>query len=226
MRIAIVCQERLVRDGLLECLRTRRGLHVIIYEPSTTALLEALADGHDIVLVDASDGTVWFADTPLPEHPRVIFVDAPEDDRWAALALSAGARGIVPMSSRREDVLLAIDVVRDGGIWARRRWLNACVCHVVGQSRQRIATQHVLHKRLSEREREVLSLVVTGAGNKELADRLAISEATVKVHLTRIFQKLGVTGRTALAVTYHDAAKGDHRRVPLVYPLGRVLPNA
>ena len=211
MRIAIVCQERSVRDVLLECLGARRGLNVESYVPSTTALLDAIGGGHDVVLVDASDGTVWFADTPLPERAPVIFVGAPEDDRWAALALSAGARGIVPAASMHEDVLKAIDVVSEGGIWARRRWLNACVRHVVGIARQRLATQDVLHKRLSDREREVLRLAVTGAGNKEVADRLAISQATVKVHLTRIFQKLGVTGRTALAVTYHDAASYDHR---------------
>jgi DNA-binding NarL/FixJ family response regulator len=216
MRIAIVCQERSIRDVLLGCLSARRGLQVATYLPSTTALLDAIGGGHDVVLVDASDQTVWFAETPLPDRVPVIFVGAPEDDHWAALALSAGARGIVPAASMHDEVLKAIDVVVDGGIWARRRWLNACVRHVVGISRQRLATRDVLHKRLSDREREVLRLAVTGAGNKEVADRLAISEATVKVHLTRIFQKLGVTGRTALAVTYHDAASHDQRRTTIV----------
>jgi DNA-binding NarL/FixJ family response regulator len=219
MRIAIVCQDRPVRDSLLECLRTRRGYEVVTYEPSTTALLEAIASGHDVVLVDASDGTVWFADTPLPEYPRVIFVDAPEDDRWAALALSAGARGIVTATSKREDVLPAIDVVCDGGIWARRRWLNACVLHIVGASKHQHAAQDTLEARLSRREREVLLHAATGVGNKELAERLSISEATVKVHLTHIFQKLGVPGRAALAATYHQV--GVDVRIPALAPSGR-----
>ena len=58
--------------------------------------------------------------------------------------------------------------------------------------------------RLSRREREVLRHAATGVGNKELAHRLSISEATVKVHLTHIFQKLGVPGRAALAAAYHQ----------------------
>jgi len=56
---------------------------------------------------------------------------------------------------------------------------------------------------LSSREKEVLRHAATGLSNKELAERLAISEATVKVHLTHIFQKLGVRGRAELAAVYH-----------------------
>ena len=56
---------------------------------------------------------------------------------------------------------------------------------------------------LSARERDVFRLAAGGLGNKALAERLAISEATVKVHLTHIFQKLGVRGRSELAAAYH-----------------------
>jgi len=58
-------------------------------------------------------------------------------------------------------------------------------------------------KRLSDREREVFRHAATGLSNRELAKRLAISQATVKAHLTSIFQKLGLRGRAELAAAYH-----------------------
>ena len=57
--------------------------------------------------------------------------------------------------------------------------------------------------RLSKRESEIFRHAAAGLSNKELADRLAISQATVKAHLTRIFQKLGLRRRTGLAAAYH-----------------------
>ena len=110
-------------------------------------------------------------------------------------------------SATRSDLLHAIRTVGEGGIWARRRWLNACVLHVVDAFRHRTVAQETLDARLSRREREVLEHAATGVGNKELADRLSISEATVKVHLTHIFQKLGVPGRAALAAAYHQVSR-------------------
>lgn len=206
IRIAVVCGDRSLGDSLVHYFSAQPGFTITPFLTSPTALLTAIAGPYDVVLVDAGEHALWFADTPLPDRVPVIVVGAPDDDRWAALALSDGARGIVTAAGTPEDVLGAIQVVHDGGIWARRRWLNACVRHVVGRSRQRFAAQDLLDKRLSRREREVLRHAATGVGNKELADRLSISEATVKAHLTRIFQKLGVTGRAALAANYHDVA--------------------
>jgi len=65
---------------------------------------------------------------------------------------------------------------------------------------------------LSRREREVLHYAATGIRNKQLADQLAISEATVKAHLTHIFKKLGVGGRAELAAVYHDMQSSSDRR--------------
>jgi DNA-binding CsgD family transcriptional regulator len=59
---------------------------------------------------------------------------------------------------------------------------------------------------LSLREREVFRHAAIGLSNKEVADRLEISRATVKAHLTQIFQKLGVSGRAQLAAVYHGLA--------------------
>jgi DNA-binding NarL/FixJ family response regulator len=222
--LAILSDDRLFCDGLVEVLSEQPDVSVTtcIAHPESIA---QVARAHPLILVDARHGTAWRRGRSIPDGAIVIFVDASEDDAWAMMALAAGARGIVTRPSNRDDLINAIRVVHAGGIWARRRWLNACLLHVVGESKHRIATQDTVDTRLSRREREVLRHAATGVGNKELADRLSISEATVKVHLTRIFQKLGVPGRAALAAAYHhvDAigAADDRRTTTDVRPHAR-----
>ena len=75
-----------------------------------------------------------------------------------------------------------------------------------------------MERGLSEREREVMRLAAEGMGNREMADRLAISQATVKVHLGHIFQKLGVRGRAELAAAYHGVIRRPERPAPGVVP--------
>jgi len=93
--------------------------------------------------------------------------------------------------------------VADGQVWAPRRVIVDALKRVRRELHARSAGEAALAARLSAREREVFHLAVSGRGNKEVADRLAISEATVKVHLSHIFQKLGVRGRGELAAAYH-----------------------
>ena len=203
-RIAVVSDDRLLCDGLVQFLSEQPDFVVRGRCPGSEFSLAQLGREYDIILADARNEDVWSHGRAIPNEAVVILVGASEDDAWATAVLSAGARGILTRDSGRDDLVNAIRVVRGGGIWARRRWLNACVLHVVGAAKRRLATQDTVDTRLSRREREVLQHAATGVGNKELADRLSISEATVKVHLTHIFQKLGVPGRAALAAAYHQ----------------------
>jgi DNA-binding NarL/FixJ family response regulator len=209
--VAIVSDDRLLRDGLVQFLSHNPELTVTSCESHAGASLARIAAEHDVILVDARMEPTGVA--TVPSGGLILFVGAQEDEVWAAAALGAGARGILTRDASHDDVLNAIRVVLAGGIWARRRWLNACVLRGVGASRQQLPTRAAVDARLSRREREVLRHAATGVGNKELADRLSISEATVKVHLTHIFQKLGVPGRAALAAAYHGigAAEGAPR---------------
>ena len=70
-------------------------------------------------------------------------------------------------------------------------------------------------KELSRREREVLACVAQGIGNRDIASRLAISEKTVKTHLTRIFAKLDVKNRVSAALLFHG---GAHNGQPGIDP--------
>jgi DNA-binding NarL/FixJ family response regulator len=212
-RIAIVSDDRLLCDALVQIISEQPDFSASVCDVRADGSFPRAARACDLVLVDARSDPPAVA--ALSEHPVVVFVGATEDDVWATAALSAGARGILTRTASRDDVVGAIRVVRGGGIWARRRWLNQCILHVVGASKQRLATQDAVETRLSRREREVLQHAATGVCNKELAGRLSISEATVKVHMTRIFQKLGVPGRAALAAAYHDVGPmGPIVRVP------------
>jgi DNA-binding NarL/FixJ family response regulator len=201
IRVAIVADGQLFREGLHQILR--RDPSLLIANDHDNPLSH---DGVDIRLVDARLGEPIAEDMiPAEGRPHVVVVNVPDDDAWAADALTAGVRGILARTAGADDLLKAIRVVHDGGIWAHRRWLIACVKRSVGTRHDRPAPNpsSSVDKRLSKREREVFQHAATGAGNKELADRLAISEATVKVHMTRIFQKLGLNGRAELAAAYH-----------------------
>jgi len=86
-----------------------------------------------------------------------------------------------------------------GDVWAPRDLLAAVwLRHVNASVATRRATEAVLEQRLTLREREVLRCTASGLGNKEVAAQLSISEATVKVHLTHIFRKLGLRSRGEL----------------------------
>jgi DNA-binding NarL/FixJ family response regulator len=200
LRISVVSDDRLFCESVMRILADMPDLTVTPFEDASVPA--AVRSGaHHVCIVDARMRGVlrWCT---MEGAASVILAGAPDDDAWAEEALTLGAQGILTKTSRSEDLGNAIHVVAEGGIWARRRWLNASLKYFAA-SRKKPAPPEQLGSLLSARERQVFHHAAMGARNKELADRLAISEATVKVHLTHIFQKLGVSGRAELAAVYH-----------------------
>lgn len=213
--ITIFSDDRMFSDALADILRGDDSIAVV--PPVTDNAFLA-----QIAVVDARSGRapqhLWPATEAL-----VIFVGAADDDAWALDALDLGARGILTRSAPREDLLKAIGIVRQGGIWARRRWLSSKVQRDVGRAAGSAAPVLRLPAgaRLSPREEEVFHHAASGMATKQLALRLAISEATVKVHLTRIYQKLGVGGRAELAALYYGLRKQPSSNRSLSHVLDR-----
>lgn len=213
IRFSVLSDDQFFRDSMLLALTQDPGLRPI--EARDVVQTEEGVAAYDIAVLDARITNALAVCAALARQDiRVLLVSAPDNDAWAEEALDAGARGIVLKTARTDSILKAIRVAHAGGIWACRRWLNARV--------MRFATMQVKPAKawstssLSAREREVLEYAATGIRNKQLADQLAISEATVKAHLTHIFKKLGVGGRAELAAVYHDmrSASDDRRRQP------------
>ena len=112
-------------------------------------------------------------------------------------AVSAGAKGYVPQEAPPEVLKKAIREVHNGSVWVPRRVVAAFI-------EQATAPAHPLQARaapkISEREREVLRLLVGGCSNREIALELGIIEGTVKAHVAQLLRKIGVPNRTALTV--------------------------
>jgi DNA-binding NarL/FixJ family response regulator len=128
---------------------------------------------------------------------------AEANDRWAVEALKAGVRGILPKSATVEHLYKAIRVVHQGEVWATSRVIAQTMAELATRAAPRPAGKLAFNERLSRREQEIVQLVVEGLSNLEAATRLGITEATVKAHLTHVFQKLALRGRSQLAACYH-----------------------
>jgi DNA-binding NarL/FixJ family response regulator len=132
-------------------------------------------------------------------HPTVkVIVTGPgNDDEDILRALSAGAKGYLAEEASPAEFKRAIREVHAGSVWVPRR-VMACFIERATASSRRL--QPRCEDRISEREREVLRLLVSGCSNREIAGELGIIERTVKAHVAQLLRKVGVQNRIALSV--------------------------
>lgn len=195
IRLSILGDDPFFRQGLRQLLSADSSFLVVDYEIQASA--PAAASVCDVILVDSRlDGAVQRSAQFEPdERPYRIFLMV-ASDAVAVDALGAGARGVIWKNEPLTNVPEAIRLVHGGSIWAPRRVLvDAWLRHRQGAP--------AVEQLLSAREYEVVRSVALGMSNKELAEHLGISMATVKAHLTHVFQKLGLTGRGELIAAYH-----------------------
>jgi DNA-binding NarL/FixJ family response regulator len=201
----------------------RHGLHMMVDAQPDMEVVGEAADGAeavemaarlipDVVLMDirmpVMDGVEATrricAPGPATGGPRVIVLTTFDLDEYVAGALAAGASGFLLKDAVPADIIAGIRVVRDGDALlapsVTRRLLD------------RFATRPAIANLappagldlLTEREREVMALVVRGLSNAEIRKELYLSEPTVKTHVGRILMKLGVRDRVQLVVLAYE----------------------
>jgi DNA-binding NarL/FixJ family response regulator len=147
--------------------------------------------------------------------PSALFVmlTVEEDEEIIFRAIREGARGYILKHNPPEILLKSLKACLNGEVlWGEEIYLK-----VMGRLKRGISFEveradlSTLAHLLSERELEIAQLVVQGMGNREIAEKLFISENTVKNHLSRIFQKVGIKDRVELALL---VAKGTSQRGP------------
>ena len=230
IRLLLVNPHPVVRAGLRMLLNDRPGLTVV---GETTAPAEAVrtAGGGqvDIVLV-AEDLTEGCLDAlPLLVracHPArvMVFADNLGDVANERAAVRAGVKGLVRKDASLDTLVNAIEKVQAGELWLSRVLVAALSDLARPPNGHEHA--HVAHSglpSLTRREIEIIALICDGLTNHQIANRLFISETTVRHHLTSIFAKLDVGDRLKLAVYAYrhglaaadgGAAQGEHRESP------------
>jgi DNA-binding NarL/FixJ family response regulator len=145
---------------------------------------------------------------------RLIVVGPKGDDNLVLEAIIAGARAYLEPSAEPETVRTAIEVVTGGSIWAPRRLLSKLIDRLLKVSDSSLTSD----PHLTERERQVLALILQARSNREIARQLSIEERTVKGHVGRLMRKTGAENRIELSMRALNPALsaslgiGDRRR--------------
>ena len=168
-----------------------------------------------VLLVDADNdhfGTISFLRAVIQASPstRVIVLTSNPTSNGAVAAFRAGAKGYGRKDLSRSLLKRAACVISKGEIWIGRQFVSMLIealggfkPHSKNNTLKSAGSGHrpynILNT-LSARQREIASLIAIGEPNKTVSSQLGISEKTVKAHLTTIFRKLDVSGRTQLAL--------------------------
>jgi DNA-binding NarL/FixJ family response regulator len=157
--------------------------------------------GDDIVLMAVDRGAVFYAGMSalkaVRPNIRIIVTGSRNRDEDILRAVAAGAKGYVSEEAPADEFKKAVHEVHLGSVWLPRRILAFFI------ERTTISPRRVhprIESKISEREREVLKLLVSGRSNREIADELGIIERTVKAHIAQLLRKIGVANRIALSV--------------------------
>jgi DNA-binding NarL/FixJ family response regulator len=128
---------------------------------------------------------------------RIIVSGTGADDEAILKALAAGAKGYVDEGASAAEFVQAIRVVHQGSVWAPRRVMSIFIDRVTSSPGKIFPAGRV---NFTDREKEVLELLVAGRSNREIGQALQIEERTVKAHVAKLMRKVGVQNRIALSV--------------------------
>jgi DNA-binding NarL/FixJ family response regulator len=197
IKIAVVETDPLRLIGLRALFDTESD-----FEISATTLTQiATQPSVDIILLGAQTGQNLFdvmagLKAARPDL-RIIVTGTGADDESILKAVAAGAKGYVDEAAAPEEFIQAIRIVNQGSVWAPRRVLSMFIERVTSTPGRIFPAGRVT---FTDREKQVLELLVVGRSNKEIGSVLGIEERTVKAHVAKLMRKVGVQNRIALSV--------------------------
>ena len=202
IRVCLVDDQELVRRGLKALLELLGGIEVAAEAGDGEAALAVIASSKpDVLLLDVRMpklNGVQVVETLASRGnlPPTLLLTTFEDDSALIQGVKAGARGYLLKGASPETLLEALHAVAGGGTYLYAPLVSDIAREGIRKSNSQESDVPGVLDALTERELEILRLMASGIGNREIASALALREGTVKNHVSSIFSKLGVTDRT------------------------------
>ena len=198
--IVVADDHPIVLHGVADLLKSERDLRIVAVCRDGLSAISAIRERRpdlavlDIAMPGKSGLEVLTAIAAEGAATKVIFLTATATDSQILGAIARGVSGIILKDTAPHDLIACVREVAAGKTWLPPEIVSTALERETGRRLQR-----GLIESLTDREREVMRLVAEGLSNKEVARRLKISEGTTKIHLHKIYEKLGIANRTALA---------------------------
>lgn len=203
IKIAIGCHSYLLGEGLKKLFQGETDIDIIGIFDEGIDVKEILKLNPDIILADFNIFRAFPEDFVVDHHLKILLIG----DRWSlSIAdkqmydlISRGINGILPTDANSDILKKAVRAIFSGEFWLERKLIkNVISC--MNSSEKKV--------NLTKKEREIVTLICNGHRNKEIAQKLDISEQTVKSHCNRIYKKVGVSDRLQLALYTRRAWPG------------------
>jgi len=211
IRVLVADDQALVRAGFVALLDAQDDIEVIAQvDTGTHALVSARELRPDVVLMDIRmpemDGlaaTRAIATDPALADVRVVVLTTFELDEYVFEAIRAGASGFLVKHTEPAELVRAVRVVAQGDALLSPSVTRRLVSEFAVRTKRPAGAPAALAE-LTTREREVMTLVAEGLTNAEIGERLFMSPATARTHVSRILTKLGARDRTQLVVIAYE----------------------
>ena len=211
LSIAIADDQPLVRAGLRMIIEAAAEMQVVAEASDGREAIDAARRAHpDVMLMDVRmpvlDGieATRQITSSSNQHPRVVILTTFDLDEYVYGALQAGASGFLLKDVSPEQLIDGIRTVA-GGESLLAPTVTTRLIQTVVKAKARAAVPPAIDE-LTPRELEIFKLVAHGLSNAEIADRLVLSGATVKTHVTRVLTKLGLRDRVQAVVLAYETA--------------------
>ena len=205
IRILLVDDHQIFLAGLRLLIEKEPDMIVVGTASNRAEALALMQEHPDIVLLDLDLGNESGIDF-LPqliepeEPPRVIIVTGVPDPELHLRAVRLGALGVVLKLDSAGLLVKAIRKVHGGEMWLNRPMISTVMTELIHARAKKMDSEALKIAELTVREREVIALVAEGMRNRQIGERLFISEKTVRHYLTSVFDKLAVADRLALMI--------------------------
>jgi DNA-binding NarL/FixJ family response regulator len=203
MKILLCDDQAVIRDGLEMLLNLEKDFQVVgAAQDGAEAVELAGQKSPDLILMDLKMPVMNGIEATREirakfPHIKIIILTTYDEDEWVFDAIRAGASGYLLKDTSRQQIVEAIRGTMDGKSFVDPAIAGKLLNQVASKQ---VQPTSILAEKLTERELDVLRLIAKGINNSEIANRLHLSDGTVRNHVSAILEKLGVSDRTQAAV--------------------------